>query len=393
MPRFGEDLRAIVGVDKIKKDIQELANKIAIAGKRGVGYQSPDGTTQSASGSAGSGGGVKAPDNSLGATGALAATTAAAEATAGASQTPSVTKGGMGPVIQANIKGSEDGVFDIADIIDNAADSVAAFVGDSLEIFSRNVSAINGWTDPTTGKAGTLRLDDYGAVPPSDWTDANTPGPDATWVAGKYWLFGGAFYGATWGDLIADATAKGFELRSNAATTAPGYYYQNSEAPVVGQDLAAYSIASRVLNGVPSYAGFPYITSGSSGYGPAGTCPAPTGYTCLASAPAATTFPLTDSFQLIRNPLTGKMEGNPYDSEVPFQYRPGSNISTAYHAFGSGRFAVTRLGVNGTTLLYETDASFSLTPLNSNTSIHVYNAKGQRIGIPFAAQLNDYLPN
>lgn len=380
MPRYGDDLRAIVGIDKIKQEIKELADKIQILSTRSVSYQNQDGSIGNESGAGGSAGGVAAPAGARG-PGGIGADSAAAGATEGLSQALNGSNG--------NPKGSEDGNLSLEDILDNNADAAVAAALDAIDEFTPALSSIDGWTDPDTGKAGVVRLDNLGAVPPDDWSDARTPPTDNTWQAGKYWLFGNVFFGNSWGELLADANAKGFVILANTATTAPDFYYQNSEAPSVGDTLVAYSVENQVNNGAPSYAGFTYITSGTSGYGPAGTCPAPTGYSCVLSAPTQVAFTPSGRFQVYQDPITGLWVGSEYDTEVPPLYAANAGIVYMRLA-GSSREAVLRLGVNGTRLLYEVTPG-STSPLTADSLVRVYNARGQRIDVILGDEIGLYL--
>lgn len=383
MSRYAEDLKKIVGVDEIKRKLKELEDGQAIESKRGVAYQSGStGQVQSDSGAGGSGG-IQAPTGAAG-SGLSAIQQSTSDAARNALNGMSGSNGfsaGQSPIKQA-----EDGVLDVGDVLDGYADN--ALTGGGATGFGPNLSGLNGWSDCTNDEPGTVRFDSY--VPPIGWDSINEPPLDTSWIAGKYWLFGSAFYGSTFSALISDALAHNIVLRSNPSSTNPGYLYGNSTDPSAGATLAGYDLTQLALNGdntVPSYVGFVYITSGTSGYGPAGTCPMPAGYSCQLVQPYDTTWD-ADSFQVLLNKDTGLFETNQYDPKAPEIYNTPS--SSVYMCFGEGRTATLTAGAGNTKLLYETDPTTGA-PL-AGTYLHIYDNKGQIKGYADVALIDQYSP-
>ncbi len=364
MSKYAEDLRTIVGVNEIKKRLEELEEKAAINSSRGVGFQSgSDGSTQSASGPGGSGG-IQAPSSAYG-SGTAAISSAATDAAIAALEGMSNANGSQGMSHEA-----DDGLYDLGDIIDNFADSELQGGGDSLASFNPNLSGIDGWTDCEDETDGTIRFDSY--IPPLNWSDVNSPGELDGWVLGTRWAVSGSPSGTIHGST-ADTAGENAAIDLNGSPPVPGdvpYVYVNTDG--VGAGSVAHF--TRTLNG-------PFTLPNI-----AVSCTAGVDSECPLTAPQESQWPTTGSFQLVS--INGLFQGNQYDSEVPDKYAQPS--STVYMCFDSGsRTAVLTAGAGDTKLLYETDADG--TPL-AGSVLHIYDGRGQLKGYADVSALGQYTP-
>lgn len=370
MSQYADDLKKIVGVDEIKKRLDTLEEAEAIGQTRGVSWNDgASAASKAATGAAGGGASITAPDGAAGtgtASAQNAATTAARDALANAYNSNG----------SPNAFDPEDGQKDLADLLDNKADRNLQGGGDNYNSFNPSLGAIDGWKDCTTNTDGVVRFNNE-AIPPLTWEDSNTPPPSDSegWQLGYFWVTS-LGRGATPGLAIDD--------------------YINYLRTVVDPILYAntfYTNLTVILTGgggEPIQYSYDLNLPTGSGIVARASCTVTEGIDlCPTAAPNDYTWNL-EYFQIYKNAQTGRWTWNDYDTNVPDSYK-SNPTSTVYMCFEDGaRTAVLTAGAGDTTLLYETNPADG-TPL-SGSQIHIYDGNMQLKGYADVSSLAQYTP-
>ncbi len=370
MSKYGDDLRAIVGVDKIKEDLKELNDRVQILSQRSVAYQQQNGQVSGVTGAAGangiSAGGSATTGSSVGdaAGGAMAGqgfTSGEGGGSGGGSNTP-----GQGFTTQD----SEEGKLDLKEILDNNADGAPVDTSQPGPIPVTN--AITGWTN-SAGRAGEFR---FGSsfVTPDGWDSPTAPADDGTWEGGSYWQFGST---PSFG-VAPTATALGLNLLSllNAGVfSSPGAYSYtfNGVGAVPGADMGAFYTETDTATGL--------VTNGNTGLGLFRlTCPPPSGGPGSSTACPLVRPESTQYFWPGNRPMmvttAGVFTTSPRDPNAIPEYNNSSHI---FMGFGTDRVAALSIISGGGMMLYEVDA-VSKEPL-ADKFVHIYNAAGALVSL------------
>lgn len=360
MSRYTQDIKDIVGVDKIKADIAELKNKPNPPPIRSVSYQSSTGNVQNATGAPGSGG-ISAPSDAGGTTGMG---DGGANATNGNNGPPGAP--GSGPGGGTGIPGdASNGVVDIADIIDSNA------TGDMFGGSGATLAGITGWHDCASGLDGTIRTDGPFYTPPVGWDTPNQGPEDDNWQLGKMWTvsIGPGFNG---GSPAAALDSYITYLKGIFPQPYPVGYGDAAKSGTF--DNQTYDIFGQV-NSIIGY----FYQDGTGAVSPAAgvniardSC---IGSYCLTSSPRPQIWPTSNTFQLAPNSLTGTFKPHPMDTESPSKYSAG--VSSVDMCFGSGRKARLQTGVNGVKMLFEVDPGTGI--IKTGAIVRVFDSGGHII--------------
>lgn len=391
--RIAENIRKIVGYDKIQKDLKALEEKIALLGRRGIGYGGPVGEARSVSGGTGTsndpatvpetylinqqnGSGIvgnDATNNAL--------TNSGLSPSGNGNQSPTPSNGGGGHVTASQLA---DGLTQPA-ADDPDAQEGAGYTnpnesysnGESGDVY-QVIKAID-YTDCTTGKQTSVRLDGF-FVPPEGWTtpDEGPPAGEGEWYLGYRWtaLKGGATptYFSTLGGALADSLIWAF------ATAAPP-----PAAPLTGEgEWSTIPPSPSNINAVYLYKD----TDGLNGNVDIISCvPCTVGVddACTMVPPSSDTWPESDQTQVVRG-ANGTYQGHPKDPNKP-TLSPSSNLNIC---FGGGRTATLTPISKGGTAFFETDGTGPFP--KEDAIVTLVNSDGSIRGYTDAAGLAQHRP-
>lgn len=388
MTRYADDLKKIVGIDKLTKRLDDQIEKDRINSKRGIGYGLVDGVIAGATAAAGTG---TAPSNALGSneTGdTKSLTDAALEALAGqlgggsggtdsGSGTSDSTGGGTDGTAGTNsdqgaIYGGIDGVYDAAALLAGGGPRV----GDG-----RRLIGITGIRDITTSRAVDIFNDGY--YRGSD--DRLTPDEDGIepgFVLGYRWSGATGFF-ATAGQAIDDFWQTNF---SGGGEAPPGsgnkYEFIRSGAPFFASGTWSCNYYIRQIVSVGSL----LIPPGSETELNVGAtaCTVGIDFACLAAAPTRTSWLRGKAVQLGKNAL-GQFIAHPRDVDVPTLYKAASNILT--FKYNNTQYITQKPTYEGGFTIGESDSTGTYLG-----AVHAYNSAGQKVGVYANTYADQLLP-
>lgn len=180
MSDLADNIRRIVGVDELKDKLKELAEKVAIFGRRGIAYEPVEGglETNSAGGDL-----VTTGVNAAAAAATKAALQSVAES-ASRERSDKATGDATNAALDGKslsgdrIKSADDGTFDAEEYFDNA--SAGALEGADI---GQRLSALTGFKNLNGNKNVNVRFDGM-YVPPLGYSDVDD---NAGWVQGFLW--------------------------------------------------------------------------------------------------------------------------------------------------------------------------------------------------------------
>lgn len=362
MSRYADDLKRIVGVDKINRTLKELADKAAIVARRGEAFYTPTGSLSSGEGNSGD-----STNPSTKATEQSAAVTEAAKSAAAAALSGNKLSNLAGSIAGDLISGMAnnffrelDGVIDIGDLIDAANGNIAKEGLPGFSTLNSQIVGIDGLRDCASSKDLRVRFDGL-YVPPLTWDSANNPPPITGWTTGYYYKVVGIG-----GSTEIENNAFGFTIQKACEAAIPKLEERYpAQAPFsfsyfTGSDFLGYTCYfNRAVGGSFSLSG--NRVSCSLTPPPEPVCPS--------SQPSEDSWPPADVFQLSLD-TSGYFKPNSYDANVPDNFANG--VSTIDACFGTGRFATIEPASQGGYMVYETGTSGG-TPTGIIT---VFNADG-----------------
>lgn len=388
MTRYADDLKKIVGIDKLIKRLDEQIEKDRINARRGIGYGLVDGAIAGATAAAGTG---TAPSSALGSNESgdtKSLTDAALEALAGqlgggsggadsGSGTSDSTGGGTDGTAGTNsdqgaIYGGSDGVYDAAALMAGGGPRV----GDG-----RRLIGITGLRDITTSRAVDIFNDGY--YRGSD--DRLTPDEDGVepgFVLGYRWTGATGFF-STAGQAIDDFWKTNF---AGGGEAPPGsgnkYEFVRSGSPffVSGSWACNYYIRQIVSGGtllIPPSAETELNVGATA-------CTVGVDFACLTAAPTRTEWLRGRAVQLGKNTL-GQFVANPRDVDVPTLYKAASNILT--FKYNNTQYMTQKPTYEGGFTIGESDSTGTYIG-----AVHAYNSAGQKVGVYANTYADQLLP-
>lgn len=388
MTRYADDLKKIVGIDKLIKRLEEQIEKDRINAKRGIGYGLVDGTVAGARAAAGTG---TAPSNALGSNESgdtKALTDAALEALAGqlgggsggsdsGSGTSDSTGGGEGGTAGTNSDqgatyGGSDGVYDAALLMAGGGPRV----GDG-----RRLIGITGIRDITTSRAVDIFNDGYYRGS-EDRLTPDEDGVEPGFVLGYRWVGATGFF-PTAGQAIDDFWQVNFRGGDEAP---PGsgnkYEFLRSGQPYFVSGSWGCNYYIRQI----ASAGSLLIPPGSEielNVG-ATACTVGIDFACLSAAPTRYEWLRGKAVQLGKNTL-GQFIANPRDVDVPTLYKAASNILT--FKYNNTQYMTQKPTYEGGFTIGESDSTGTYTG-----AVHAYNSAGQKVGVYANTYADQLLP-
>lgn len=364
MSQYGDDLKRIVGVNKIKTELKELKDQLAILSKRGIATQNyqavVDGATSGAGGGGG-GGGTLPPGFG---------TDPIKDGSNEGAKDPGGPEGGL--------NGDGDGGFDLEDLIDNLVDKSLLSTVDGAK---SGIGIITGWKDPLTNRSGEISPVGNHPWGPRDGSWINPEDPPA---------FDGFIQGYTWQSPY-----------PFGGTGSPPFFASSGEAGdwvisewgAGGPTRNPATLTNSVVTAGPPSPGVDfYITDPTGVYIiPCGgvACIPGSSSSCPIDGNTETMWSNSGSpFQLYKDFLNGTFRGSQYDPNLPDQFKyPTSTVVMEMDS--GGRYATIRAGINGGAVLYESDAAGGVNP---GSQIHVFDGAGRLLGYFPSTELNNWLP-